>query len=191
MTDAEFGDPRLPQRFWDKVRVNEETGCWEWTAAQDWCGYGWFGYDGRSRKAHRVAYAALVGDLPEWTPTGLQIDHLCRIRACVNPAHLELVSHRVNTLRGDTITAEQSRRTHCPRGHALDGANIRSSAGRGSWRQCLTCHRANSATGRALFRAAHVALGITRREYHATFGYSRAAAELVLASIGDGDERAA
>jgi len=89
-----FGDLRLPARFWAKVRVLP-NGCWEWMGA---CrgGYGRFHVGNRNALAHRVAYEALVGPMPD----GLQPDHLCRNRPCVNTAHLEPVTNAVNCRRG-------------------------------------------------------------------------------------------
>ncbi len=135
-----FGDPRLPARFWDKVRVLD-NGCWEWTAART-SGYGSFRVgsltDGTRRQtpAHCWAYEHLVGPIPE----GLECDHLCRNRACVNSAHIEPVTHRVNLLRGDTLPAKEAKTTHCPKGHPYDEANTYHRS-RGS-RECRTCRNA-------------------------------------------------
>jgi hypothetical protein len=95
-------DPGLPlttgegntARFWSKV---DRTGdCWKWTAGLTGSGYGRFRWDGGEVAAHRFAYELLVGAIPD----GLQIDHLCRNRACVNPAHMEPITQRENILRG-------------------------------------------------------------------------------------------
>lgn len=134
------GDARLPQRFWAKVRINAETGCWEWVALVDHNGYGRFRVPApQSRFAHRVSYTALVGPVPE----GLEIDHLCRVRHCVNPAHLEAVTRSVNVRRG--VAAEGARRlaaarTHCPRGHEYAGDNLYVTAS--GHRSCNECRRA-------------------------------------------------
>lgn len=127
----------LPVRFWAKVDKGESDECWEWTAYRLWNGYGRFGYrHGDVRYAHRVAYELAVGPIPD----GLDIDHLCRNRACVNPAHLEPVTRSVNLRRGDTIVAERAAKTHCPRGHEYTEANtIRSKQG---WRSCRECNNA-------------------------------------------------
>lgn len=85
-------------RFIQKVRVDKLTGCWIWEAVRDWKGYGQF-YDGTAmRKAHRMAWFIFVSDIPE----GMQIDHKCRVRHCVNPGHLELVTPKENIRRGNT-----------------------------------------------------------------------------------------
>lgn len=122
-------------RFWSRV---DKTGpCWLWLGAKSW-GYGVINVRrlGRMLRTHRVAYAALVGN----PPSGLDLDHLCRNRACCNPAHLEPVPRRVNLLRGDTLVARKARQTHCIHGHELTGENvfIKHQGTRG----CLTCRRA-------------------------------------------------
>ena len=80
-------------RFWSKV--SKTDGCWEWSAALDRNGYGAFRFEGRMRLAHRISWFLHHGSFPE-----LQLDHLCRNRKCVNPAHLEPVTNRENTIRG-------------------------------------------------------------------------------------------
>ena len=120
----------LTGRFWSKV---EATGaCWLWTAYRNRDGYGRFRLDGRISCAHRVAYEALVGPIPE----GLDLDHLCRVRNCVNPDHIEPVPRGVNTLRGMGPPAAFARQTHCKRGHEFTPENTY------EWRTsriCRTC----------------------------------------------------
>ena len=146
-----FGDARLPERFWSKVDV-DETGCWLWSAVTNPDGYGMYWLAGRMRGAHRVAYASLVRPLPDWSPGALVIDHLCRVRRCVNPAHLELVSSRTNTLRGETLAAEQVTRTHCPFGHPLEPGNLVAADARRGGRTCLTCSRRRARESKVLNR---------------------------------------
>ena len=88
------------ERFWAKVVNDTETGCWLWSGATT-TGYGRFhlAMGLPLVVAHRFAYETLVGPVP----AGLDLDHLCRVRRCVNPAHLEPVTRRENLMRGDTI----------------------------------------------------------------------------------------
>ena len=122
------------ERFWPKVDRSEQTRCWPWLAAKTGWGYGSFDIKGRDYKAHRIAYELLIGPIPE----GLTLDHLCRNRACVNPAHLEAVSMRTNLLRGVGPPAQNAAKTHCPAGHPYDLFNTRSYHGK---RHCRTCSR--------------------------------------------------
>lgn len=121
----------VPERFWSKVDYGADDECWLWTGAIG-NGYGRFTIGRKEVRAHRWAYEALVGPVPP----SLDIDHLCRVRACVNPAHLEPVSRRENLLRGDTITARNAARTHCPQGHPYDESNTKRRRG---GRECRRC----------------------------------------------------
>ena len=110
--------------------------CWTWTGSMSSDGYG--RYHWRDEQlAHRVAYRAWVGPIPP----GMTLDHLCRNRACVNPAHLEPVSLRENIMRGSGVCAQHARQTHCKRGHEFTSENTyRYPDGR---RGCRACMRAN------------------------------------------------
>lgn len=120
---------QLPAVIQEKVRVNQVTGCWEWVAALTNHGYGQVWWNGRNLGAHRVAYELLVGPIPR----GRQLDHLCRMRSCINPAHLEPVTGQVNVQRG-----RKPWKTHCPSGHPYDEANTKLYRGN---RYCLACQR--------------------------------------------------
>lgn len=136
---AQFMDPRLPERFWDKVSPCPMTGCWLFVGAQAPTGYGSIRVNGIGYTAHRFAYEMLVGAVSD----GLQIDHLCRVRCCCNPAHLEAVTQRENIRRGDA-GARFRTRTHCFAGHEYTPANTRIRIRDGvTCRVCLTCQHAH------------------------------------------------
>ncbi|WP_372495649.1 HNH endonuclease signature motif containing protein [Saccharopolyspora soli] len=144
-----YGDPNFTKlirgddtaRFASKYTV-DDNGCWLWTGRIDKDGYDKFRTPQAWRFAHRVGYAMHVGSIP----TGLHLDHLCRVRNCVNPAHLETVTPRENTLRG-----EPANRTHCPRGHEYTPQNTS-----GTGRTCVTCNRARNRRRRERRRDAAV-----------------------------------
>lgn len=128
--------PSSPLERFHLGYVVSEVGCWQWMKSQKGGGYGAFSVDGRSWRAHRWAYETLVGPIAE----GLTLDHLCRNRLCVNPAHLEPVTSGENTRRG---RAARSRSTHCLRGHPFDEVNTRiESNGRYMKRSCRICRAA-------------------------------------------------
>lgn len=113
----------------DKVEVRGE--CWVWVGRLNRHGYGRVHRGNRPTRhtpAHRFFYEALVGPVPE----GLELDHTCRVRACVNPAHLEPVTHAENMRR--------ARPAECKRGHQMVGSNVyvRPDSGK---RMCLTCRQ--------------------------------------------------
>lgn len=124
--------------FWSRVDRRGPEDCWPWLGGR--CqGYGSVADgSGSSITAHRVAYAEMVGEVPP----GMVLDHLCRNRLCVNPAHLEPVTNAENILRGESPTATNKRRTHCPKGHPYDETNtvVRSSG----YRRCATCREADN-----------------------------------------------
>lgn len=94
-------------------RIDADGSCWIWTGAITAHGYGTVGIDGRTRPVHRVVYEALTG---EAIPDGLDLDHLCRVRSCVNPDHLEPVSRSENVRRSSGAFLENSRRSPAARG---------------------------------------------------------------------------
>ena len=122
--------------------------CWLWTASLTTRGYGKVRVNGRYCTAHRVAYELLLGPVPE----GLELDHLCRVRRCINPAHLEAVTHQENVLRGASNVAVLSQQTECLRGHPFDEANTFVNSF-GS-RVCRTCKRERNRKFMAAKRAA-------------------------------------
>lgn len=117
--------------------------CWLWTGKMNADGYGTGTLDGHAVGAHGVGYRLLVGPVPE----GLELDHVCRNRACVNPAHLEPVTHKTNVLRGTSKIANHARQTHCKHGHAFDAKNTAfrlQPNGITLRRACRECHRIRS-----------------------------------------------
>ena len=130
----------LSPRLQAKVDVTDD--CWLWTGTTDIGGYGriWIPELHATQPAHRVVYEYLVGPVP----TDLVLDHLCRVRHCVRPDHLEPVTQRENILRGDLPDLNKAKGaavTHCKRGHEYTAENTYIHHGR---RTCRTCGRAGN-----------------------------------------------
>jgi hypothetical protein len=103
--------------FWHFVTKTDA--CWLFVGGLTEDGYGVYMDHQVAKRAHRHAYEVMVGPIPE----GLQLDHLCRVRNCVNPDHLEPVTPRENTLRGFGITAVNAAKTHCKNDHEFTAEN--------------------------------------------------------------------
>lgn len=123
----------MPERI--SRRITRTPQCWSWIGPVNSSGYGNARYCGRVEGVHRIAYLVWIGPIPE----GMEVDHLCRMRRCVNPDHLELVTRRENNRRVASLT------TQCPNGHEYDeeNTNIRHRKG---WvlRECRKCSRARN-----------------------------------------------
>lgn len=143
------GDPRMPQRFWDRVEVFGEVDCWMWTGNTSREGYGRIWWNGRKDYTHRVVYQTLVGPIP----VGLVTDHLCKVRNCCNPAHLEPVTCGENTRRGvwNIGQALCASKTHCVRGHEFTPENMYRT--KRNARVCRACDHARQARRRDRMRA--------------------------------------
>jgi len=126
----------------DLARFNRKTsiqgnGCLLWTD-KPWNKYGILRMGCRNQRAHVLSYEHYVGPVPN----GLELDHLCRNTLCVNPTHLEAVTHKVNVLRGEGWAAKNARKTHCPQGHsyAVHAVYYRRRDGT-EFKQCGTCQK--------------------------------------------------
>jgi hypothetical protein len=150
--------PSFEDAFWAKVDRRGPDDCWPWTGSTNNRGYGVHMVKDRAY-AHRRAWTLTNGAIP----AGLFIDHTCHNRdkscaggwtcphrRCCNPSHLEPVTGRVNVLRADTLPARNVAKTHCPKGHPLDGLTMKKGKGRRyPTRYCTTCAREYQRRGRS------------------------------------------
>lgn len=130
---------KLKARLLSKV-VPGEGGCWIWTGALLPTGYGQMWNGSKPTSAHRLSYELRYGPIPK----GLQIDHLCRVRRCIRPDHMEAVTARENWLRGKTPSRLNMDKTHCLRGHLFEGHNVMVQSRGG--RNCRECHNLRART---------------------------------------------
>ena len=113
-------------------KIIRKGNCWIWTGNKNDKGYGRFSLNGKPDRAHRIAWRHYHGAIPK----KMVIDHICRVRSCVFPGHMEVVSLKENILRGAGITAVYVKRIYCKRGHKLGGENIVTGSLN---RQCYKC----------------------------------------------------
>jgi HNH endonuclease len=135
-------------RFISKIQFTDT--CWIWQGTIDSDGYGVFHLDRKLHKAHRIAFLWQFGWLPDYSKNRLQLDHVCRVRCCVRPLHLEQVSVKENAIRGKKLIVE------CPKGHEYKGPNLMLYINNygGIARGCLKCRRECSAKHRKLKKCA-------------------------------------
>jgi HNH endonuclease len=124
-----------PIRFLsNKLHLGGIGDCWVWEGTDNGQGYGVVGWKGKQWRVHRLIYTHLIGPIDRQ-----HLDHLCRNRKCANPEHLEPVTNTVNVLRGEGITANNARATHCKRAHPLtELGRIRKDRKGRDCRQCNT-----------------------------------------------------
>jgi hypothetical protein len=116
-----------------KLSTTDPAKCWLWTGRVTEKGYARIRADGRAQFVHVLSYERAHGPVP----AGKELDHLCRVKRCANPAHLDPVIHLVNILRGEGVCARNARKTHCPQGHPYTEENISRTTSGG--RRCRTC----------------------------------------------------
>lgn len=155
LTLLSHDDHSVQERIRANVTVND-AGCWIWNRSLGTAGYGQMYYQApgeraRMQSAHRTSYRVFIGPIPE----GLELDHLCRVRRCVNPEHLDPVPHQTNVLRSPiAIGAINGAKTHCRAGHPFSAENTRfSMKGKQPMRVCRACSREAGARYKARQRA--------------------------------------
>lgn len=162
-TDADIA------RFFALVSPEPNSGCWLWEGTITKKGYGRFWNGVSSEPAHRSSLRIAGVTIPD----GHETDHLCRVRWCVNPTHLEPVTHKVNLQRGNTLSSIASAKTHCPAGHTLSGINLAMRSGK---RMCRECDRLRQC-------AAYQPTSTRRRRRHLTLAERDTIASLIKAGV--------
>jgi hypothetical protein len=128
---------RLPGRFLEKIEPEPTSGCWLWVPMGNPKGYGHVWWRGARRRTHRVIWELLNGPISE----GLQLDHKCRVRCCVNPDHLQVVTSRENTFAEGSLSPARTNfiKTSCLKGHPYSPENTVRRGDRPTGRQCRIC----------------------------------------------------
>jgi hypothetical protein len=170
------------QRFDSKIIRGEGDDCDSWVAGKYPNGYGKFSLRGRGQGAHIVSWQQEHGRLAD--PSRLVvIAHMCEVKDCVRPSHLDQQSQQQNMLYADnSINAVNRARTHCPEGHELIEDNCLPALWAQGRRICRVCNLAKGRKQGALVKAAHEALGITQSEYRQLYGAGRATATAIIAN---------
>jgi len=146
---VDYLSPKDIERIFRLISFNKSTGCWDWIGNKNQTGYGRVRYLGNKVLVHRLMFSWInkVGLSKVISRDNLIIDHICNNKACCNPAHLRLTTHKVNMLCGNGPSARQARQTHCKRGHLLP--NKKNKWGR---RNCQIC---NTIWARNKYRKIH------------------------------------
>lgn len=137
----------LEDRLWSKVNKNSgifgrdgtfPTQCWTWTSAttRPRLGYGILNFHGKRYLVHRLAYELMIGPIDK----AQELDHQCDNSLCLNPYHLQPTTHKQNVLRGNAPPSVNAKKSHCIRGHALEGSNVWTSTTTG-YRLCKVCRK--------------------------------------------------
>ena len=129
------------ERLLEKVEIVPWSGCWIWTGATNDRGYGVINENGRQTYTHIVSYRSVHGEIP----VGLVVDHLCRVRCCCNPSHLEMVSQSENLARGVHPNFITKTTAVCKRGHPMKGKNRMVNTDGGV--RCRACYRLRKVFG--------------------------------------------
>lgn len=126
----------LPPEIQDRIMPEPMSGCWLWIGRLTRGDYAQVYYRGRTHRSHRIVYQLFVCDIPD----GLELDHTCKLRSCVNPAHLDPVTHLENIKRSNVGKACAAK-THCVKGHPYEGSNLILRPGRNGkpTRVCRIC----------------------------------------------------
>lgn len=133
-TGRDIPDDINVERFFSKIKVNQNNNCWEWQGALQ-SGYGFLAQDKVSHRVHRVSYKIFKGSLIK----GMVIDHICRNKSCVNPDHLRQVDQHTNTFENsENIMAKNKQKTHCKRGHEF---TIENTTKEKTGRSCRECRK--------------------------------------------------
>ena len=177
----------LPE--WSEKRVYarllgypDPTNCWTWPLTSGRYGLVTLPKPYRaSVLVHRLVWIDRMGGIDP----NLELDHAgptgCKVRLCANPAHIQPVSHRHNTVvTGTGPAAIFARTTHCPKGHPLTSDNLVNAVHIAGRRGCRTCHREKARSQHAAIRDASKILGLSQAAYKAQYGHSEAIARSIL-----------
>jgi len=113
-------EPKAMERFWKKVEKGPADSCWIWSGTKTTRGYGQFSIKGTSIRAHRLAYEATLGPIPD----GFDLHHRCINKLCVNPAHMGVIPHQEHVKEANSAGGIHGAKTHCPKGHPYSGGNL-------------------------------------------------------------------